>query len=45
MSMMTSQILKFGDSLKTHKVKYLENETFFSVQISKFIHRTFKAVF
>ena len=42
--MMTSQILKLVDSLKTQKAKYIEKETLFSVQISKFIHQTFKAV-
>ena len=44
MSMMMTQILKFLDSLKTEKAKYLEKESLFSVQERKFIHRAFKAV-
>ena len=34
MSLLTSQILKFADSFKTQKCKYLENETYF-LQIKK----------
>ena len=36
--MMKSQNLKFADSPKTQKSKYLEDETFF-LQIKKFIHQ------
>ena len=35
MSMMTSQILKFVDFTKTPQSRYLENETFFALQIKK----------
>ena len=41
---MTTNILKSVDSFKTQKAKYLEKETLFSVQISKFTHRAFKTV-
>ena len=39
MSMIMSQILKFVDFTKTHKSRYLENETFF-LQIKQFINYT-----
>ena len=35
--MMTSQILKSVDFTKTHKSRYLENETWFFLQIKKII--------
>ena len=35
MSTMTSQILKFKDSSKTQKTKYLEKKTIFFLQIKK----------
>ena len=38
--MMTSQILKFADFIKTQKSRYLENETLFFLQMKKFINRT-----
>ena len=40
LSMMTSQILKFEDSSKTRKSRWLENETLFFLQIKKnhYIH-------
>ena len=44
MSMMTSQIFRYMDSSKTQKANYIEKKTLFSVQIGKFINRTFKAV-
>ena len=41
--MMTSQILKFVDFTKTQKSRYLENETLFFLQITKFINYTSRA--
>ena len=43
MLMMTSQILKFVDSTKAQKSRYLENKTFFLLQIKKFINYTSRA--
>ena len=34
------RFLKFLDSLKTHKVKYLENKNLFLLQIKESIHDT-----
>ena len=38
MSMMTLQILKFVDFIKTQKSRYLENKTLFFLQLKKFIN-------
>ena len=43
MSKMTSQILKFFDSSKIGKSKYLENEIIFFLQI-KLIHYTLRTI-
>ena len=40
MFMMTSQILKFADSWKTQKFKYLEKETQFFPLVKKLINCT-----
>ena len=39
MSLMTSQILKSVDFIRTQKFRYLEDKTFF-LQIKKFIYYT-----
>ena len=41
--MMTSQILRSVDFIKSQKPRYLENATSFSLQIKKFINYTSKA--
>ena len=41
--MMTSQILKSADFIKTQKSLYLENETLFFLQLKKFINYTSRA--
>ena len=41
---MTSQILKFADSWKTQKSKYLENEMQFFPVVKKFINYTLRAI-
>ena len=41
--MITSQILKSVDFIKTKKSRYLENETLFLLQIQKFINYTLRA--
>ena len=43
MLMMTSQILKSVDLLKTQNSKYLENKSLFFVQMKKFINCTSRA--
>ena len=43
MSMMALQTLKFEDLIKTQRA-IISGEGLFSVEISKFIHPTFKAV-
>ena len=43
MSLMTSQILKFGNFTKMQKFRYLKNETLFFLQIKKFITSTSRA--
>ena len=43
MHMMTSQFLKFVDFTKTQKSRQLENETFFFLQIKKFVNQTSRA--
>ena len=44
MPMMTSQILRFVDFIKSQKnPRYLENGTLFFLQIKKFINHTSKA--
>ena len=40
---MVSQILKYIDSLKIQKSKYLKNEALPFLQIEKFIHYTLRA--
>ena len=44
MPMMTSQILKFVDSSKIQKLKYLEKTTLFFLQIKKIIQSTLRAI-
>ena len=39
---MMAEILRFGNSTKTQKSKYLANEALFSLQMKKSIHYTFK---
>ena len=41
--MMTSKMLKFPDSWKTQKSKYLENKTELSPLIKKFMNSTLRA--
>ena len=41
---MTSQILKFADSWKTQKSKYLENEMQFFPVVKRFINYTLRAI-
>ena len=43
MSMMTPQILKSMDFIKTQKSRYLENEKLFFLQIKKFNNYTSRA--
>ena len=43
MSIVTSQISKSVNFTKTHKCRYLENETLFLLQIKKFINNTSRA--
>ena len=42
--MMTSQILKFMDSIKMQKSKHLENERLFFLQMKTFIRYTLRAM-
>ena len=44
MFMMTSQVLKFTDSWKTQKSKYLQNETQFFLLVKKFINCSLRAI-
>ena len=45
MSIMTSQILKFMDSWKTQKSKYLEHKIKFFCQLKKIINCTLRVYF